>query len=50
MKKIIEWYRKDPNDPPTFVGVLAFSNKEIFWFAIIVFTAFAVKIAQSINL
>ncbi len=50
MKKFIEWYKEDPNDPPTFGGVLAFSNKAIFWFTIIVFTAFAIKIIQSINL
>ena len=50
MKKFSKWYKEDSNDPPTFVGVLSFSNKEIFWFAIIVFTAFAIKIIQSINL
>ena len=50
MKKFSKWYKEDSNDPPTFVDVLSFSNKEIFWFTIIVFTAFAIKIIQSINL
>ena len=50
MKKFFEWLKEDPNDPPTFGGVLAFSNKEIFWFTIIMFTIFSVKIIQSINL
>jgi hypothetical protein len=50
MKKFIKWYKEDPNDPPTFVGTLAFSNKELFWFAVLIFTALAIKIALSINL
>jgi hypothetical protein len=50
MRKYIEWYKKDPNDTPTFVGVLAIPNKLMFWFAFIMFICFAVKIAQSINL
>ena len=50
MQELIEWLKEDPNDPPTFGGVLAFSNKEIFWFTIIMFTIFSVKIIQSIDL
>ena len=50
MKKFFEWLKEDPNDPPTFGGVLAFSNKEIFLFTIVMFTAFAITIIQSINL
>ena len=50
MKKFFEWLKEGSNNPPTFGGVLACSNKEMFWFTIIMFIAFAVKITQSINL
>ncbi len=51
MKNIfLKWYNKDPNDPPTFSGVLAVSNKQLFWFAVLSLVSLALKMGQLANL
>jgi hypothetical protein len=51
MKNIfLKWYNKDPNDPPTFSGVLAVSNKSLFWFAVLFLVFLALKMGQLANL
>jgi hypothetical protein len=51
MKNIfLKWYNKDPNDPPTFSGVLAVSNKSLFWFAVLSLVFLALKMGQLANL
>ncbi len=48
--KFLKWYNEDPNDPPTFSGVLAMPNKLLFWFAVLSFALLALKMVQLANL